>query len=136
MISKSGSGKSRKKKWRSAMSWMLARTSEWSRISPDAKTPASELPAVLHIAGVVLRALFMIALVLITWRVSMPQSETIWTVYETPGDLMRMVLGLAVCVGVMIQLFKAPHDAQRYRTWLYLGLAAVPFAWICLVAVW
>jgi hypothetical protein len=118
------------------MSWMPARTSEWSRISPDAKTPASELPAVLHIAGVVLRALFMIALVLITWRVSMPQSETIWTVYETPGDLMRMVLGLAVCVGVMIQLFKAPHDAQRYRTWLYLGLAAVPFAWICLVAVW
>jgi hypothetical protein len=78
----------------------------------------------------------MIALVLITWRVSMPQSETIWTVYETPGDLMRMILGLAVCVGVMIQLFKAPYDNQRYRTWLYLGLVAVPFAWICLVAVW
>ena len=101
-----------------------------------ARMPASDLPTLLHIAGLILRALFMAALVLITWRVSLPQSTSIWTAYETPGDLMRMVLGLAVCVGIVIQLFKSPYDAQRYRTWLYLGLAAVPFAWICLVAVW
>jgi hypothetical protein len=121
-----------------AMSWMPIGASErWPReISLGAKIAASDLPTLLHIAGLLLRALFMVALVLITWRVSMPQSETIWTVYETPGDLMRMVLGLAVCIGIVVQLFKAPHDNQRYRTWSYLGLAAVPFAWICLVAVW
>jgi hypothetical protein len=120
------------------MSWMPIGASEWSRreISPDAEMTASNLPTLSHIAGLVLRVLFMTALVLITWRVSMPQSTSIWTVYETPGDLMRMVLGLAVCVGIVIQLFTASYDDQRYRTWRYLGLAAVPFAWICLVAVW
>jgi hypothetical protein len=102
----------------------------------SARMPASALPTLPHIAGLILRALFMAALVLITWRVSLPQSTGIWTAYETPGDLMRMVLGLAVCVGILIQLFRPSYDAQRYRTWLYLGLAAVPFAWICLFAVW
>jgi hypothetical protein len=29
-----------------------------------------------------------------------------------------------------------PHDAAGYRTWLYLGLFAVPFALICLFALW
>jgi hypothetical protein len=47
-----------------------------------------------------------------------------------------MVLGLVVCVWLVIQLFKGPKDADGYRTWLYLGLVAVPFALICLVAVW
>jgi hypothetical protein len=120
------------------MSWMPMRASEWSRraIGPDVQMAASNVPALLHYSGVVLRALFMVVMMLITWRVSMPQSETIWTVYETPGDLMRMVLGLAVCAGIGIQLFRAPYDDQRYRTWRYLGLVAVPFALICLVAVW
>jgi hypothetical protein len=114
------------------------RTAERSQSanSLGARMPVSDLPTLLHIAGLVLRALFMAALVLITWRVSLPQSTSIWTAYRTPGDLIRMVLGLAVCVGILIQLFRPPYDAQRYRTWLYLGLAAVPFAWICLVAVW
>jgi hypothetical protein len=66
----------------------------------------------------------------------MPQSETIWTAYETPGDLIRMALGFVVCLGIVIQLFMAPKDAQAYRTWLYLGLAAVPFALICVFAIW
>ena len=47
-----------------------------------------------------------------------------------------MVLGLAVCVWLGVHLFKAPRDASHYRTWLYLGLVAVPFAVICLIAVW
>jgi hypothetical protein len=34
------------------------------------------------------------------------------------------------------QLFILPKDAQAYRTWLYLGLAAVPFALILVVAAW
>jgi len=72
----------------------------------------------------------------LTVRVSLPQSETIWTAYETPADLIRFMLGLALCLWLGVQLFHGPTDAQGYRTWLYLGLAAVPFAIICLVAVW
>lgn len=120
------------------MSGMPIGASQWSRreTSPGAKMPASNLPARLHIAGIVLRALFMAAMLVIVWRVSMPQSETIWTVYEMPGDLIRLGLGLAISVWIVIQLFTAPKDTQRYRTWLYLGLAAVPFAWLCVFAVW
>jgi hypothetical protein len=103
---------------------------------PEAKLPASEASARLRIASTVLRVLFIITLLVVTLRVSMPQSETIQTVYETPGDLIRLFLGLAVCCWLAFQLFKGPEDAQGYRTWLYLGLAAVPFAWICLFATW
>jgi archaellum biogenesis protein FlaJ (TadC family) len=117
------------------MTWMSV---EWARreILSDAKVPASNLSPGLRVASVILRALFLACLLVVTLRVSMPQSETIWTAYETPGDLIRMGLGLAVCVGILIQLFAAPKDPQRHRTWLYLGLAAVPFALICVVAVW
>jgi hypothetical protein len=86
--------------------------------------------------GVVLRLVFIACLVAITVRVALPQSETIWTVYDTPGDLVRLVLGLAVCLWIGIQLFQWPADAKSYQTWLYFGLVAVPFALICLIAAW
>jgi hypothetical protein len=68
--------------------------------------------------------------------VSSPQNETIWSAYETPGDLVRMALGFAVCLWMLIHLFMLPKDAEGYRTWLYLGLVVVPFALICAFAVW
>jgi len=103
---------------------------------PGANLAASEVPARLRIPATVLRVLFIVTLLVVTLRVSMPQSETIRTVYETPGDLIRLALGLVVCCWLAFQLFKGPDDAQGYRTWLYLGLAAVPFIWICLFATW
>jgi len=117
------------------MTWMPV---EWARRvhAPETTSLPSEVPASLRIAGNILRAVFIVCLLAITARVSMPQSETIWTVYDTPGDLIRMFLGLAVCVGIVIQFFKAPKDAHAYRTWLYFGLAAVPFAAVCLFAIW
>ena len=81
-------------------------------------------------------SLSLVFLVVATLRVSMPQNETIWTAYDTPGDLVRIALGLAVSVWLVFQLFKAPDDARGYQTWLYFGLAAVPFSLICLVAIW
>ena len=68
--------------------------------------------------------------------VSWPQNETIWSAYETPGDLVRMALGLVVCLWLLRHLFMLPKDPEGYRTWLYLGLAAVPFALILAFAVW
>jgi hypothetical protein len=98
--------------------------------------PASKVPTHLRVAGNVLRALFIGILVVVIARVSSPQSETIWSVYETPGDLIRMALGILVCLWILLQLFMPPKDAEAYRTWVYLGLAVVPLAIIFAIAVW
>ena len=83
-----------------------------------------------------LRIAFIALLLVITVRVSMPQNETIWTAYDTPGDLVRLVLGFAACVWIGFQFFVAPKDAHSHRTWLYIGAVALPFAVICLIAIW
>jgi len=103
---------------------------------PEAKSPASNVSNVLRIAAILLRTIFICTLLVLTLRVSMPQNETIWTAYDTPADLIRLILGLVVCIWLVVQLFHGPRDANGYRTWLYLGLVAVPFTLICLVAVW
>jgi hypothetical protein len=113
------------------MSWMPI---EWARRASSFEP--SEVPPWLQIAGAVLRAVFIACLIVITLRVSLPQNETIWTAYDTPGDLIRIALGLAVCGWIAVQLFRAPRDARSQRTFLYIGLAAVPFALLCIFAIW
>ena len=115
------------------MNWMPM---EWARHRADAKQPTIKIPAGLRIVGATLRAIFMACLLMITICVSMPQNETIWTADDTPGDLVRIILGFAVCLWIAVQLFRAPRDPQAYRTWTYLGLFVVPFALICLVSIW
>jgi hypothetical protein len=102
----------------------------------EATLPNRDVPVGLRIAATVLRTLFIAVLVLITFRVSRPQNETFWTAYDTPSDLVLMLLGFAVVVWLVFQLFRGPRDLDGYRTWFYLGLAAVPFSIICLIAVW
>ena len=84
----------------------------------------------------VVRAVFLSILVAITARISLPQSETIWTAYETPGDAVRLALGTLVCIWIILHMFMMPNDPQGYRTWLYLGLVAIPFTLLCLIAIW
>jgi hypothetical protein len=86
--------------------------------------------------ALILRSLFLGTLVVLAIRVSAPQSETIWSAYETPGDLVRLVLGLGAAVGILVQLFHPPKDAQAYRTWTYLGVVLAPLALVVAVAVW
>ena len=100
----------------------------------DGKGPG--IPIRLRLIGMLLRAIFIAALVVVTVRVSSPQSETIWSAYETPGDFIRIALGLLVCIWIIVHLFMLPKDPESYRTWVYLGLVAVPFAVICAIAVW
>jgi FtsH-binding integral membrane protein len=102
----------------------------------EASSPTEKISLALRVAATVLRTVFIGLVVLITFIVSMPQNETIWTVYDTPLDVVRLLLGLAVCIWLAVQLFKGPIDAHGYRTWLYLGLVAIPFAVICLLAIW
>jgi hypothetical protein len=118
------------------MTWMPA---EWPRRTDvsEPTAPGQKLTH-LHIVGTALRVAFLVLLVAITLRVSLPQNETLLTIYDTPGDLIRMLLGLGVCAWVGAQLFfaRVPGDADGYGTWVKFGLVAVPFAAICLVAVW
>jgi hypothetical protein len=67
---------------------------------------------------------------------NLPQSETIWTAYDTPADLVRLILGIGVCAWLVYQLFLVPRDPASSRTWFYLGLVAVPFALIVLFVAW
>jgi hypothetical protein len=124
-------------------SWIPSRTNKSLRHKslrqeslPSAKAPAPAIPAHLRILGVILRAIFFAAMMAITVRVASPQSESIWSIYETPGDLIRAALGLILAVWILFNLFTPPKDPDAYRTWIYLGLAAVPFAGICVFAVW
>lgn len=106
--------------------------------APSAPGTASAPQAArgLRIAAVLLRTAFIFVLIVLVMRVAQPQSETIWTAYETPGDLIRLWLGIGVCIWLVWQLFEGPTDAHGYRTWLYLGLTALPFALICTIAIW
>lgn len=82
------------------------------------------------------RSIFIVSLLLIIVRVSLPQNETLWTAYDTPADLVRVLLGAAACIWMAVQLFVLPKDAAAFRTWLYLGLTALPFTLVCLYFVW
>jgi hypothetical protein len=103
---------------------------------PDASVRKHAVPMPVRIVGHLLRATFLLALVVLAVRVSAPQSETVWSAYETPGDLIRLVLGAAVAIGILVQLFRPPKDAQAYRTWAYLGIILAPLAVVVAVAVW
>jgi hypothetical protein len=90
----------------------------------------------IFIGGVAFRTLFIVALAILTARVATPQIEKIWSVFETPDDLIRVALGFALCVWCLANLFILPKDAEAYRTWFYLGLAVLPLAGLCTFAVW
>ena len=94
------------------------------------------IPMGLRILAVFLRTVFLGALVAITVRLSSPQSETIWTVYETPSDLIRLALGFAVCLWIVIHFFMFPKTADVYRAWVYLGLVVAPLALAIAIAIW
>ena len=103
---------------------------------PKDKLAVAEISPHLRFVGAMLRTIFILAILVIIVEVSLPQSETIWTAYDTPADLVRMALGLMVGIWIAVQLFIMPKDAQGYRTWLYLEIVGVPFALICAGALW
>src|SRR5580704_1619550 len=92
---------------------------------------ADDLPDFLKIASVLLRATFVVALVVVAARVSAPQVPgTGW--FDMPaGDFARITLGAVFCLCMLRQAFRFPKDAGAHRTWLYLGLALAPLSLIC-----
>ena len=78
--------------------------------SSQEKAPPSRR---VRMAGMFLRALFIGILIVVTARVASPQNESFWSAYETPGDLIRMALGLSVCLWLAVHVFILPKD-QRH----------------------
>ena len=98
--------------------------------------PGAAIPMGVRILAITLRALFIGALVAMTVRVSSPQSESLASVHETLGDLIRLALGFAVCLWISIHLFMPPRTAEGYRTWVFLGLVVAPLAWAVAIIIW
>jgi hypothetical protein len=103
---------------------------------PGSEMEVAAIPLWLRILVMVLRTLFFGALVAVTVRLSSPQSETIWTVYDTPSDLIRVAVGFAVCMWIVVQFFMFPKRADVYRAWVRIGLVVTPLALAMAIAVW
>jgi hypothetical protein len=88
------------------------------------------------LGGVAVRTLFLIILTILTARVASPQMERLTSIYETPGDLLRVLMGVGVCGWFVVNLFILPKDAGAYRTWMYLGIAILPLSLLCAFVVW
>ena len=86
--------------------------------------------------GLAVRTIFIVILIVVTARVANPQVEHMWTIWETPGDVIRVALGAGVCFWLIIHIFILPKDAVGYRTWLYLGLIILPLSVLCAFAIW
>ena len=104
-------------------------------VNPTTKS-APKPSAGVWLGGVVVRTLFLIMLTVITARVASPQMERLSSLYETPGDLIRVLLGFGVCAWFIVNLFILPKDAGAYRTWMYLGVTVLPLALLCAFVVW
>lgn len=96
----------------------------------------TNIPSHLRILGIVFRSMFMVALLVVAVRVSAPQHIGNSWLDIPRGDFIRVIVGFGFCLWVLVHLFILPKDAGGYRTWIYLGLALIPLAFICGLAVW
>ena len=102
----------------------------------DKKVGETTPPTTVWLAGLVLRTLFLGVLIVVTARVSSPELERLSSLYETPSDLIRVALGVLVCVWLGTHVFIPPKDPGGYRTWAQLGLILLPFALLCAYVIW
>jgi uncharacterized membrane protein YedE/YeeE len=103
---------------------------------PNSETEIAAIPKGLRRLVMFLRALVFGGLVAIILHVSSPQSETIWTAYDSRRDLIMLALGLAASVWIVIQFFRFPKTAEAYRFWVYFGPVAAPLAVATAIAIW
>jgi hypothetical protein len=85
------------------------------------------VPKYLKFAGALIRSLFIVTLMAITWSLTIPLRATGFAHFST-GDFIRVVIGILICIGMTIELLRQPKDVEGYRTWVYIG-AGVFFVW-------
>jgi hypothetical protein len=107
-----------------------------THLRPTTIQTHAKLPSRARLVGKIIRALFLIVLTVITARAASPQIENLSSILETPGDLIRVIVGLAACTWFAAHIFIPPKDPGAYETWLYLGAALLPLSVLCAVVVW
>jgi hypothetical protein len=102
----------------------------------EAENAASQPSSRVWAGGVAVRTIFLLVLVVLTARVASPQMERLTSLNETPGDLIRVLIGVAVCAWFIVNVFRLPKDGGAYRTWMYMGVGLLPLAALCAYVVW
>ena len=100
------------------------------------KGPGNDVPTGVRTAGVVLRSLFLIILIVMVARVAAPQHVGRTWYDVPPGDLIRVVLGFGICALALVDLFILPKEPDAYRTWLNFGVVLVPMLLVFAIAIW
>jgi hypothetical protein len=86
--------------------------------------------------GLALRTLFLLVVIVVTFRVATPQNESFWTAYDTPSDMFRLILGVMVCGFIGFQIFLYPKNPTDMGKWVPIGLALLPLAVLCALVIW
>jgi hypothetical protein len=120
----------------SIMSLTLLNASQWFNRPKPAAAVSSGVPDWLRMAAISLRTILIALLVIMILHLSLPADSTVSAALESPTDLALIFLGLVASAWIALQIFIMPKDADAYRTWFYLGLAAVPFLLICMIGIW
>jgi hypothetical protein len=106
-------------------------------VAPAGTGADREPSAALRVAGVAARSIFLLAVIVVTAHVAMPQTMgRIGQASTSPGDVVRAGLGLAACLWVAWQLFKFRRSAHDHKTWLILGPALTALLVACAIAWW
>ena len=90
----------------------------------------------MRLLGLALRTLFLLVAIVVTFRVATPQSESLWTAYDTPSDMIRFIIGVTVCIFFGVQIFQYPKNPTDMGKWVPIGVAVVPLALLCALVIW
>jgi hypothetical protein len=96
------------------------------------RSSSAQVPKYLRVAGALVRSAFIVTLMAITWSLTIPPTMTAFARYST-GDFIRVAIGIIICVGLTVELFKHPRDDEGYRTWAHIGIG-VAFVVLIFVA--
>jgi hypothetical protein len=97
--------------------------------------PGGKVPIYWKVAGTVFRSAFLLGLAFITARISLPDSlSSAVLAHLSAADYVRGAIGIMVCISLVVQLFRPPHDDHGYKAWSFIGLALIAVA-IFIIAV-
>ena len=86
-------------------------------------SPSHPVPSYLKLAGALVRSVFIVTLMAVTWSLTIPSKiNAAALAHYSAGDIVQAAIGIAICVGMTVQLFRPPRDAAAYRNWVHIGL--------------
>ena len=91
--------------------------------------PDAKVPILWKVTGTLCRSLFLLGLILVTARISLPDNlSTAALAHLSIADFVRAAIGIAVCLFALVQLFRRPRDDYGYKAWSFIGLALLAVA--------